>query len=57
MPGEDMALPDPLRARSGIWDRTRQWVNPRPDLLIGDFLGMAAADTQRLLDSYNCSEL
>jgi PPOX class probable FMN-dependent enzyme len=43
--------------RSGIWDRTRQWINPRPDLLIGDFLGMAAADTQGLLDSYNCSEL
>jgi uncharacterized protein len=44
-------------SRSRIWDRTVEWVNPRPDLLIGDFLGMDAADTQGLLDGYNCSEL
>ena len=43
--------------RSGIWDRAREWISPRPDLLIGDFLDMDEAETQSLLDSYNCSEL
>ena len=43
--------------RSRIWDRTVEWQNPRPDLLIGDFLGMNETDSQGLLDNYNCSEL
>jgi uncharacterized protein len=43
--------------RSRIWDRSVEWTDPRPDLLIGTMFGLDAADAQQLLDDYNISEL
>jgi PPOX class probable FMN-dependent enzyme len=43
--------------RSRIWDRSVEWTDPRPDLLIGTMFGLDAADAQQLLDDYNQSEL
>jgi uncharacterized protein len=44
-------------SRSRIWDPEMTWSDPRPDLLIGDMLGMSSDATRSLLADYNCNEL
>ena len=43
--------------RSRIWDREAPYLDPRADLLIGDFLGVADDVASGILDAYNCSDL
>ena len=43
--------------RSRIWDRDMSWTDPRPDLLIGNFLGISEEDSRNLLAAYNDDDL
>jgi uncharacterized protein len=43
--------------RSRIWDRDVPYVDPRADLLIGEFLGMPEATACEILASYNSTDL
>jgi PPOX class probable FMN-dependent enzyme len=43
--------------RSRIWDPDMTWIDPRPDLLIGNFLGINEEDSRDLLAAYNTNEL
>jgi uncharacterized protein len=43
--------------RSRIWDHDISWTDPRPDLLIGNFLGISEEDSRNLLTAYNDDDL
>jgi PPOX class probable FMN-dependent enzyme len=43
--------------RSHIWDPEMNWEDPRPDVLIGHFLGISEEDSKAVLDAYNCHDL
>jgi len=43
--------------RSRIWDPNTQFTDPRADLLIGDFLGVADEVASEIISTYNCTDL
>jgi hypothetical protein len=44
-------------SRSRIWDRDVPYVDPRPDRLIGEFLGVTEGAACEILAAYNTTDL